>query len=163
MIQYDPNRIKVPFGDTVADLHDEFARWGVSDAVIVPRREPSPRADQGVSVEWSRAGQPFHLTMEKHPAAYQNIRVIYFAVKALRENEMRGLTDIMRDAYLQLAAPAKERDPWEVLGVRPDAPREVVEAAYRAQAKRLHPDAGGSDADMKTLNAAWEAMKGGTR
>lgn len=44
--------------------------------------------------------------------------------------------------YVELAA-ASQRDPYEVLGVRPDADLEIIEAAHRALAKRHHPDVGG--------------------
>jgi hypothetical protein len=50
-------------------------------------------------------------------------------------------------------------DPYEVLGVRSDAPEEVIKAAYKAQAKRFHSDLGGDDAEMRRVNAAFEAIR----
>lgn len=47
-------------------------------------------------------------------------------------------------------------DPWQTLGVRPNAPAVEVRAAYRALALRHHPDAGGSDEAMAELNRAYE-------
>ena len=47
-------------------------------------------------------------------------------------------------------------DPWQTLGVRPNAPAAEVRAAYRALALRHHPDAGGSDEAMGELNRAYE-------
>lgn len=44
------------------------------------------------------------------------------------------------------------------LGVCATAPKEVIAAAYKALSKRLHPDAGGSDAEMLKLNAAYEQV-----
>jgi len=52
-----------------------------------------------------------------------------------------------------------EPDPYEVLGIRPDAPLDVAEAAYRARAKKAHPDAGGRDDEMRELNAAIESIR----
>ncbi len=46
----------------------------------------------------------------------------------------------------------------QVLGVAPDAPREVIEAAYRALARKHHPDQGGSAAGMAALNAARDQL-----
>lgn len=40
-----------------------------------------------------------------------------------------------------------EVDHYEVLGVDPDADRDAIIAAYRAQARLLHPDAGPTEAD----------------
>jgi curved DNA-binding protein CbpA len=52
-------------------------------------------------------------------------------------------------------------DPYRVLQVIPDADPEVVRAAYRALARKYHPDMGGSDLQMATLNAAWETVREG--
>lgn len=56
-------------------------------------------------------------------------------------------------AMLQVA------DPYRVLQVIPDADPEVIQAAYRALARKYHPDMGGSDLQMATLNAAWETVR----
>jgi hypothetical protein len=55
-------------------------------------------------------------------------------------------------------------DPYAVLGVQPGASREEAQAAYRAAAKRWHPDRAGSveaQARMAQLNAAWELLRDG--
>jgi DnaJ-domain-containing protein 1 len=50
-------------------------------------------------------------------------------------------------------------DPYVLLGLRPGAPKEVVDAAYRALAKKYHPDAGGSVEMMSVLNEAYHHIK----
>jgi hypothetical protein len=53
-------------------------------------------------------------------------------------------------------------DPYSVLGVRPGASREEVQAAYRAAAKRWHPDRAGSfeaQVRMAEVNAAFELLR----
>jgi curved DNA-binding protein CbpA len=55
-------------------------------------------------------------------------------------------------------------DPYAVLGVQPGASREEAQAAYRAAAKRWHPDLAGSveaQARMAQVNAAWELLRDG--
>ena len=76
-------------------------------------------------------------------------------------NEVRGIGELMREMYLMLPAPAKERDPYEILGARSDAALEDIEDLYRAKARRLHPDApgGGDPAAMTALNAAIERIR----
>ncbi|GEM_PF-6904686 len=49
-------------------------------------------------------------------------------------------------------------NPYEVLGVRPDASREEARRAYLALARRHHPDAGGDTDAMRRINAAWVAL-----
>ncbi len=51
----------------------------------------------------------------------------------------------------------KQRTPFEVLGVSPNASPEEIDKAYRTKAKKAHPDAGGSHAQMKNLNNARDA------
>lgn len=48
-----------------------------------------------------------------------------------------------------------EESPFATLYVTDDAPLEVVHAAYRALALKLHPDHGGSDSEMQRLNDAY--------
>lgn len=53
-------------------------------------------------------------------------------------------------------------DPYEILGISPNAPDEVVKAAHKALAKKFHTDATGKsddDKDMKQVNAAFEKIK----
>ncbi|MGZ6268018.1 MAG: J domain-containing protein [Candidatus Limnocylindrales bacterium] len=49
-------------------------------------------------------------------------------------------------------------DPYHVLQVIPDADDEVIRAAYRALARKYHPDTGGDQVQMSILNAAWETV-----
>jgi curved DNA-binding protein CbpA len=50
-------------------------------------------------------------------------------------------------------------DPYHLLQVIPDAEPEVIQAAYRALARKYHPDMGGTDLQMAQLNAAWETLR----
>lgn len=55
-------------------------------------------------------------------------------------------------------------DPWKVLYLRPDAPREVAEAAYKALVRIAHPDRPtGSTEAMAAINSAWDAINGQLR
>ena len=65
--------------------------------------------------------------------------------------------DVVRAAYLQLEAPGEPQiDPWEVLGLRPGATQEQIEAMYKVLAFAAHPDHGGSNEAMKKLTRAKE-------
>ncbi len=54
-------------------------------------------------------------------------------------------------------------DDHRALHVCSDAPREVVDAAYRALAKTHHPDHGGHGDAMQRLNAAFSRLSHGVR
>jgi len=50
-------------------------------------------------------------------------------------------------------------DFYRVLQVDPEADPEVVQAAYRVLARKLHPDLTGDESGMKRLNEAWDALR----
>ena len=53
---------------------------------------------------------------------------------------------------------AKYADACSELWLKPGAPREVIDAAYRALARLYHPDAGGSEEAMTRLNLAYRQI-----
>ena len=117
------------------------------------------KADRAVSVTFS-AGKHVNrtVTIDRFERPVDNLWALAIGLDAVRLNEMRGLDDVARQVYQALPAP-KQRDPWETLGLRPDADAETIDAVYRSLAKRRHPDAGGSAEAFKELNDAYEAVK----
>jgi hypothetical protein len=116
-------------------------------------------AARTVKLTYTKNGKTVTLVMGKQERAVDNLRVLYLAVEALRLNERRGISDVIASAYLQLAAPGEQLDPYEVLDIRPGAPLEVVEAAYKAKMRIAHPDSGGSIDEAKRLNTAIERIR----
>jgi hypothetical protein len=51
-----------------------------------------------------------------------------------------------------------KKDYYDVLGVEEDATREQIDRAYKTEARKRHPDGGGSEEDMKRLNEAHEIL-----
>ena len=47
---------------------------------------------------------------------------------------------------------------WRILHLQPDAPPELVTAAYRTLATIWHPDTGGTNERMRDLNLAFEKL-----
>jgi len=57
----------------------------------------------------------------------------------------------------------EDHSPRALLGVTDEAPMEVVKAAYKALARKYHPDVSdGDDTLMKQLNAAYKSICGDT-
>lgn len=155
----------IPWQDTYAELAWEFERWGKMRGGVaswsVGNTTNGRHREREVTLSYQLPGDPpVRLVMAKQANAQSNLRVLFLAVQAIRKNEARGIGDLVRAAYLALPPPTVRRDPFEVLGVRPDAPKEIIEVAYRTLAKTAHPDTGGSAEKMAELNAAYEAAKG---
>jgi len=158
------SRFAATWAKTMSDIEDTFRKWKVADWTTKPMRELDKRnhywapEECAVEVQFVLRGDTVKLTCAAQPYYADNFRVLYYAVEAMRMNEDRGLTNIMRDAYMQLSAPKAERDPHEILGVRPDAPSEVVAASYKALVKQYHPDVGGDAAKFKEVQDAYERI-----
>ncbi len=52
-----------------------------------------------------------------------------------------------------------KNDPYKLLGISEDTPFEEMKAAYRALAKKFHPDTGGDASKILEINAAWEVIR----
>ncbi len=149
----------VPWSETKRQLQDTFRMWGVPAYNIWPARIADARSDPRVIVEFTHPkGNTVSLTMEEQLTAPDNLRVLFLALDAMRLNEKRGIGDVLGEAYLQLAASEQARDPYEILGIRPDTPAEVMEASYKALAKVHHPDKGGDADKFKEIQDAYERI-----
>jgi hypothetical protein len=149
-------------------LADVFRRWGVQQWEVSCAfwgqkasnytQTPQQRA---VFIKFAHPdGQTIQLRMDSESRAIDNLQQMRLGLNEMYGIWRRGLENMVRTAYMQLSAPEVFRDPYEVLGVRPDTDVEDIEAMYRIKAKRSHPDIeGGSDAAMKGLNEAIERIR----
>ena len=145
-----------------SEIVTQFDRWGHDDWGCIGKYDFPVPANVGgseASVRFELRGTTVMVTCRSQASYRDNMRCVAFAIEAMRMNEKRGIADTLAKAYLQLNSPTAMRDPYEVLGVRPDASLTVIDATYRALAKERHPDQGGSVEQMKELNDAYERVK----
>lgn len=128
----------------------------ISDYDILPSMKV---AGVDATVRLELRNSPLEIRCSSQSDYALNLRCCYLALDSMRLNERRGIGDVLREAYAQLPAAPRALDPYEVLGVRSDTPLEDIEAVYRSKARRAHPDAGGSDAQMKELNEAIKKIR----
>lgn len=147
---------------TRGDIEDEFRRWNqqAGETVVSDYDLPMMRPGQvKAEISFLLRGQPMRVSIDRWGDFATNLRCAYLNIRDMRLAEARGSLEAMRETLTALPAPARDRDPYEVLGVRPDADLEDIEALYRVKARRLHPDAGGNAEAMRELNQAYERIK----
>lgn len=118
----------------------------------------------GFVLRWTKEGRDHAIACDHYASLDANLRCVYLWVKDTRitgERPVRTGSDQFAAAQL----PAGDEDaittrppPHEVLGIGPDAPESVVQAAYREKVKEAHPDQGGSQREMKLVQWAREQM-----
>lgn len=171
---YNPNPTHKPWNETLGDVQMTLDQWRVTkwswecpaSNMITGRGRshwsyyPGTPEDIRVTVTFTLRGEEKRLSVDKFGCPADNLRALWLGLEQIRLNEKRGLDQVTREFYLALPPPERERDPYEVLGVRPDAPLAVMQASYIALAKQYHPDTGDGDAKkMAELNAAWGKVK----
>lgn len=163
------NPSKLTWAQNVERLRATFEKWGIGFEhfnieceVQEPQRRNYREGWVRVQYRHPRTGSMVTMQLDTQRTASKNLNAIANTVEDLRMQEVRGLSSLAEAHYLALAAPNHARDPYEVLGLRPDASLEDAEEMYKARAKRAHPDVeGGSDEAMAEFNAAIEALRGG--
>jgi DnaJ-domain-containing protein 1 len=158
---------------TMLELADTFRKWkGVTYWNVTPALRGAKEYrkaenwnqsiyDRAVVLEYKLRGTTVTLTMDKQQRAVDNLRVLYLAVEDMRMIEARGISDVVKEAYLQLAAPAATAtDPYAVLGVGREQSLAEIEQRYRELAAQLHPDKpGGDTAKFQALTEAMQAIR----
>lgn len=74
--------------------------------------------------------------------------------------ELRG--DVPPESPKESAPPISKTNLemcYRLLGISPTAPWDEIERAYRAKAKKHHPDLGGDEDAMRALNEAYSLLK----
>lgn len=126
----------------------------ISNATGLPRGDRRAPEDVGVAVYFNRKGKPLVMACDRYTRAEENMNSLRLALDAMRQLERHGGGLMAEKAFTGFAALPAPPKWWEILGVTPTASAADIQAAYRAKARAAHPDNGGSDAAMASLNAA---------
>lgn len=161
-------RERARFAGTFARIRDELmseihrlgGRYPTLSTNVPLRRDGLPYANQpepsdpGVAVYFERRGRSMVFACDKWNRVQDNVRSIQKTIEAIRGIERWGASEMMERAFQAFEALPAPKSPWDVLGVPKGSSREDIDRAYKAKAKTMHPDAGGSTAGMAELNHA---------
>ena len=101
--------------------------------------------------------------MQKDARDYLNITLEELLKSMMGGTNLESLLGFLAGAFKGTAAPQGFQVPLEnayrILGLGPGASDEEIKERYRELAKKLHPDAGGTDALFGILQMAYEQIK----
>lgn len=119
----------------------------------LPRSGQAQPNDRGIAIYFQLAGKPQVLACDKWQRVEDNFYAIGRHVDAIRAQERYGVGTIEQAFRGYLALPPPPND-WQILGVAPGSPVEVINKAFRERAAGAHPDQGGDHEEMARLTAA---------
>ncbi len=163
-------RWSTSMGTAIEDLRAECQASRIADWAISTGVAPGTRTfvDPGAAMWFmQRVGTGWAMSCYasdtfRQPA--ENVKAIAMTINRLRlvaDYGVYSMEQAMRGAAYE-ALPSPEPPPrpwWEVMGLAQEVDRAVVDAVYRALAKKRHPDAGGSQAEMQELLRAYDEAK----
>lgn len=129
-----------------------------------PRSSASPRTP-AVIVSCETSHGRMALPCDRYLDWKDNIRAIALSLQALRAVDRYGVTQLAEQyrGWTQIAPSSNDDDPVAVIarfaGLAMDAARRDLRAAFRAAARKVHPDHGGSTVDFVKLQRAFEDVQ----
>ncbi|WP_298254206.1 J domain-containing protein [Bradyrhizobium sp.] len=158
----------ITMADAVERVRYELERLGVNvadDSIVstnlklnlsgLPRGDQGEPEDPGVAVYFQKKIGPMRvIAIDASTRVRDNVAAIAATLEAMRAIERHGGAQILERAFTGFAALSAPKQWWDILQVKADASRDVIEANFRRLARDRHPDAGGSNAAMAELNEA---------
>lgn len=162
------SQFKTTFDRARSELTNELRMLGAKDVIIsswLPlRRDGMPYADQarrrlddpGVAVYFTLRGRQMVMARDAFGSVHDNLRSIGLGIAHLRGLERHGGGTMMERAFEGFAAlpSPTSRDCWAILGLKPCASADEINAQFRTLSKKHHPDVGGDHSEFAAVNAA---------
>ena len=163
--------MKVDVERTRRDIRHQFAMWDIDpsefEILWEEERDGSGRIFRrpGARVRYMRNGQWQEIACFGFTSRAENLRQCFLLIERLRIAEQHGVQYQGLTFTKELAATSPEisrkeslLDAYDVLGVSPDDPVELVKDVFRRKSMFYHPDKGGDPEKFKRLNKAYELI-----
>ena len=150
-VAYELERLGVnPSDDSIVSTNLKLNLSGL------PRGDQGEPGDPGVALYFQKKNAPMRvIAIDAYHRVRDNVAAIAATLEAMRAIERHGGAQILERAFTGFAAlTAPGKSWWDVLEVRPDATRDLIEINFKRLARDRHPDRGGSDQAMAELNEA---------
>jgi hypothetical protein len=179
------SKFSVTFSQALDDIEQELLNrvgaddWRVSTAAPHRKQDGRPYADArpddpAVVVRWSKDGEQFAVACDQYDDWRDNARAIGLYIREKRKMSDRPVTtgqsefatarlpsgDETDDVIVAGAGEQSVDDPYEVLGVSPDASEAVIEAAAKQRIGETHPDSGGDREEFLRVKQARKEVLG---
>lgn len=141
------------------ELWNRYKGRGIPAVAVDKWDTPAPSEIGGkdATLRFSLRGFPVTLHCSDQPTYAKNLRACYLAFDSMRNNEARGIGDMMREAYLALPGPTSGPapvNPYEFFGISSNIQRDDLEALVRSRSMR----ASGDEAEQLKINLARDAI-----
>lgn len=139
------------------DSETELGALVISSNVTLGVQRPE---DPGVAVWFTWGGMQVCIPVDRYATVEGNLQAIHHIIEARRVELRHGTLALVRASFagfLALDGPAKNEHWWDVLCVRRDASRDVIDKAYRRMRSANHPDRPNGDAEaFQRVQRAYE-------
>ena len=119
----------------------------------------------GARVRYMRNGQWQEIACFGFPSRTENLRQCFLLLERLRIAEQHGVQyqglTFTKDLATTTGESARKEslmDAYDILGVSPDDPIDLIKDVFRRKSMYYHPDKGGTDEKFKRLNKAYELI-----
>ena len=159
---------RVDTDTTRKEIRHAFALWDIDPSefeILWEEDKAGTRRLPGARVRYMRNGQWQEVACYGFSNRALNLRQCFLLLDRLRIAEQhgvqyQGLTFTKEVATTTGESARKEglMDAYDILGVSPDDPIELITDVYRKKSMYYHPDKGGNEEKFKRLNKAYELI-----
>lgn len=128
----------------------------ISSNVTLGAQRPD---DPGVAVWFTWDGLSVCIAVDRYSTVEANLQAIHHILEARRVELRHGTLALVRATFTgfrALPSPTGEQW-WAILGVKSNAPRQEIDAAYRMLRSKHHPDKGGDVDQFQRVQRAYES------